>query len=145
MTNRSICIANNISLSALDLEMKIFHKYTPAKWNHKLPSLVFVVANKHMFPIVNDALQKSLFAAERVKESSFCYWHDCKKRKTLTYDGKQETIVNKAFEQICGHSNVKLTYTNMETLLPLVIHLFKEKNTILQNKQVWWKHFTNPV
>jgi hypothetical protein len=81
----AFCITYSISLYALDLEMKMFHRYIPTKRNHKLPSLVFVVANKHMYPILNDALRKSLFAAERVKESSFCYRRIGKRAKIFSF------------------------------------------------------------
>jgi hypothetical protein len=35
----------------------MFHRYIPDKRSHKLPALVFVVANKHMYPVLSDALR----------------------------------------------------------------------------------------
>jgi hypothetical protein len=128
----AFCIAYNSSLYALDLEMKMFHRYIPDKRSHKLPALVFVVANKHMYPIVNDALRKTLFAVERLKESSFCYRRNGKRAKALTFDNKRETILNPAFEQISSLSNVNVIFTDVETLLPLVIHLFQQESTIYE-------------
>jgi hypothetical protein len=44
----------------------------------------------------------------------------------------RETIVNPSFEQISILSNVNIIFTNMETLLPLVLHLFKVGSTIYE-------------
>jgi hypothetical protein len=141
----AFCIAYNISLYALDLEMRMFHRYIPAKRNHKLPSLVFVVANKHMYPILNDALRKSLFAVERVKESSLCYRRNGKKAKTVTFHNKRKTIVDPAIEQIRSLSNVNVIFTNVETLLPLVIHFFKEGAQSMKQVETYYKFIETNV
>ena len=127
----AFCIEFNISLYALDLEMKVFHRYTPIKRNHKVPSLVFVVGSKHMYPVLNESLRKSIFAAERIRESSFSYG-GVRRTKSVQFDNKRPTIVNPSFEQVRGLADVNVVFTNLESLLPLVLYLFKEERTIYE-------------
>ena len=42
------CRLYNINCYALDLEFHVFKHFKPEKSSHKFPSLVFVVANKHL-------------------------------------------------------------------------------------------------
>jgi hypothetical protein len=48
----SFCRQYGVSLYALDLEFNVFHKFIPIKRSHKLPLLVYVVGNAHIFPVL---------------------------------------------------------------------------------------------
>jgi hypothetical protein len=65
------CHHYGISLYALDLEFKVFHKYIPERKSHRIPPLVYVVANSHMYPVVEVTVRKSLFAIEKLKTCNY--------------------------------------------------------------------------
>ena len=61
----------NIAMYCLDLKMKPFFKFTPLKRNHNIDALIFVCANQHMFPVLDDTVRKSIVATTNQKKG-FC-------------------------------------------------------------------------
>jgi hypothetical protein len=54
---------------AVDMEMNIFHQYTHQKRSHRYPSLVYVCANSHLYPIIEQSVRDSIFAISRTNSS----------------------------------------------------------------------------
>lgn len=123
------CEKFKIPLYALDLEMKVFHHYKPAKASHKYPSLVYVCCNSHLYPIEEESVRNSLFATERERESKSGVSIYNKKTTNRFFNGNQ-VILNPEFKDICKLKNANVIYDNMSNLLELVLYFFKIENTI---------------
>ena len=120
------CEKYNIALYALDLELKVFHHTSPTKRSHKIPVLVYVVANKHMYPIVDETVRNSIFAIERTKSSKRCV----AVRRLANKKEIGETILDPGFKDIQTYSNCIIVYTTMTSLLDLVIYFYKHEKVI---------------
>ena len=118
------CKKYSIALYALDLELKVFHHYSPTKRSHKIPVLVYVVANKHMYPIVDETVRNSIFAIERTKSSKRF------ERRLANKKEIGETILDPEFKDIQSYSNCTIVYTLLTSLLDLVVYLYKHEKVI---------------
>jgi hypothetical protein len=111
------------TMYALDIDLKVFHKYVPPNKNSNIDVLMFVCANNHMYPIILKSARDSIVARERLKE---CNRPSAKpKQLKQQYNHEKEVVINPLFEELQKLQNVNVIYTNVETLLPLVIFLFK--------------------
>ncbi|TPX48064.1 hypothetical protein CcCBS67573_g10219 [Chytriomyces confervae] len=61
------CEKYGISLYAMDLEFEIFCRHIPKVRNHHIPCLIYIVANNHMYPVLEEELRRSIVASERRK------------------------------------------------------------------------------
>lgn len=74
------------------MELKVFHKFIPSKRSHKLPALVYVVADRHMYPVLDEGLRRSVFSSDRA--------NNVVKRTTSkrpVFDNSKPVVVNPAF------------------------------------------------
>lgn len=118
------CKRFGISLYALDTDCNVFYYYAPAVRSHKLTSLMYVVANYHMYPVVDQSLRKCIFANKNKCEFAI-------KRKSETAKMKKSaanTVLNP--EDLNGLTNVNVVFTVIKTLLPQVNQLFLSEKTI---------------
>ena len=54
---QQFCENFSISMYVLDLEFKIFFQNTLEKRSHHYPSLVYVVANHHLYPVIEKSVR----------------------------------------------------------------------------------------
>jgi hypothetical protein len=141
------CHHYGISLYALDLEFKVFHKYIPQRKSHRIPPLVYVVANSHMYPVVEDNVRKSIFAIEKLKTCN--YINNKIQSNNKRFDNELPVVINPDFGEIQQLQDCNVVYTNLDTLEPLFIHLFKTEQTIYQcnsyNRNIMQIQYKNNV
>jgi hypothetical protein len=141
------CHCYGISLYALDLEFKVFHKYIPERKSHRIPPLVYVVANSHMYPVVEDTVRKSIFAIEKLKACNFI--NKKVKSNNRQFNNELPVVVNPNFNEIQQLQDLNVVYTNLETLEPLLIQFFKTEQTIYQcnsyNRNIMQIQYKNNV
>ena len=60
------CEKFNISMYALDLDSTVFYLHSPVKRNHQKLALMYIVANNHMYPILDKSMRHSIVASQRI-------------------------------------------------------------------------------
>ena len=128
------CKKHSISMFALDMDMKVFRKYhpDPAKRNHNLPALVFLVASNHLYPVEDTTLRNKIFGTEKAKDSNYKsnYKRPIKKQ---TFDSSKEVLIDPSFKEIPLLKNVNVVFTCLVSLLPLMKWLFKREQTVYES------------
>lgn len=90
------CERHNISMYACDIDLKLFRVYNPQKRNQNAPSLMFIVANNHFYPIHEDAHRKGLMveATKRASENFKSQHHYQKETETIKEDNCEIQVVD---------------------------------------------------
>lgn len=122
------CERFKVPLYALDLELKVFHHYKPLRPSHKLPALVYVCSNSHLYPINDQSLRQSIFAKER--ESSSLKGMPRYKSEQRKHFNDNPVVINPKFEDISSMKNVNVVFTSLTTLMPLVLFFYQKEHTI---------------
>ncbi|KAJ3120322.1 hypothetical protein HK100_012846 [Physocladia obscura] len=114
------CEKYGISLYAMDLEFEIFCRHVPKVRNHHVPCLIYIVANNHMYPVLEEELRRSIVASERTKGTNNSTVFKSKAKLVNTFDGTIKTILNAPYETLNQLENCYVVYTNREDLSDLV-------------------------
>jgi hypothetical protein len=83
-----------------------------------------------MYPVVEDNVRKSIFAIEKLKTCN--YINNKVQSNNKRFNNELPVVINPDFGQIQQLQDCNVVYTNLETLEPLLIHLFKTEQTIYQ-------------
>ena len=97
------------------------HRYVPEKASHKLPSLVYVVANSHMYPIAEQSIRESVFAMGQSNSNSKCVFGFKGGKVKTDWNPENKIVVNPSFEEIRVIKDANVVLTNMTTLQGLLL------------------------
>ncbi|KAJ3088328.1 hypothetical protein HK100_008074, partial [Physocladia obscura] len=125
------CQQYGISMYAIDLSCNVFCRYIPEKRNHHCPSLVYVCANQHMYPILDEALRKSIFSQERQQSCGKPFKRMSNKK---IFDDTLTTIIDPPYEQLDSLENVNVVYTGINDLTDLVVHLGETEHVVYKTR-----------
>jgi hypothetical protein len=127
----SFCQKYGIPLYALDVELKLRHKYVPDKKSHKFRSLIYVIANHHMYPMVSDTERRSFLAKESAKSSDTCFQSNSHSR---VFDNGKDIALNPEWQDIHGMTNTNVIFTSGQSLLSLLVYIFESEGVIYETK-----------
>lgn len=125
------CKKHKISCYALDLEMNVFSRHKPDSPSHKLTALVYLVANKNLYPIVDEAARNSIFACEREKSSKLAnkYWGLSNKTQV---NEDIPVVINPEFDEIKDLKDTAVVMTYLTSLLDLVLYFYETEEVLNQ-------------
>ena len=123
------CKKHHVKCYALDLEMNVFQRHNPDNPSHKLPALVYLVANKHLYPIIDEAARNSIFACERDKSSKVAskYWGLSNK---TPFKEDTPVVINPEFDDIKDLKDTAVVMTYLTSLLDLVLFFYETEGVI---------------
>ncbi|KAI8836004.1 hypothetical protein BJ741DRAFT_686289 [Chytriomyces cf. hyalinus JEL632] len=136
---QEFCETYGISLYALDLECDIFCRYIPEKRNHHTPALVYVCANDHMYPVIDEELRKSIFSGNRQSVSKSMYRVKHKAQNKRVLDDSLLTQLNVEFDELEKLENTNVVYTKISDLTELAIYLMKNEQVVYKTRNVGGK------
>ena len=130
------CEKYGISLYAMDLEFDTFCQYSPEVRNHHVPALIYIVANNHMYPVLENELRKSIVASERIKGCKGSAVFKGKGKQANPFEGTVHTLLNIPYDTLNQLKNCNVVYTNKNDLSDLVIYLVQKEQTIYKTRGI---------
>lgn len=131
-------IKYNINLVAIDFDNQIFHRYFPEKRSRKHSSMIYKIANSHIYPITNTNMKKSIIAQNREQTdqvSSGCVkGKDKKKEEAEEEKGevKRDVVIVKGekynvedLEKVKDNTDIFFTHKKFD-LMNLWVDLIKK-------------------
>ncbi|KAI9326614.1 hypothetical protein BDR26DRAFT_941086 [Obelidium mucronatum] len=128
------CEKYGICLYAMDLEFDIFCRHIPKVRNHHAPCLIYIVANNHMYPVLEEELRRTIVASERTKGTNKSRVFKSKEKQVNTFDGTIDTILNAPYETLSQLENCNVVYTNKIDLSDLVVYLAQTEQTVYKTR-----------
>ena len=111
------------------LEFDTFCRYSPKVRNHHVPALIYIVANNHMYPVLEDEPRKSIVASERMKGKESTVFTS-KEKQANTFVGSAHPLLNVPYDILNQHKNCNVIYTNKSDLLDLVVYFVQKEQTV---------------
>ncbi|KAJ3014804.1 UNVERIFIED_CONTAM: hypothetical protein HDU68_000119, partial [Siphonaria sp. JEL0065] len=125
------CEQYGISMYAIDLTCNVFCRYIPEKRNHHTPALVYVCANQHMYPILDEELRKSIFSQEKQQSCGKPFKRMSNKK---IFDNTLTTIIDPPYEKLEKFENVNVVYTERSDLTELVVYLAEMEHVVYKTR-----------
>ena len=128
---RSLCIREGHDMLAINLEGKVISRYNREPRNHHKPSVLFMKANNHLYPITDTNLKKKLQNTLKAKEGLSMFEPKEKKvkivEKQYKYATSMEQLINIMKHIDLMKDKVNVLYTGT-CLRPLIHYYLKEHN-----------------